>query len=95
MNATQKTETTEGRNNINDLVELDENGEPILGPIEEREELESSMDEEMKETAYANNFFAFNEEKLQRDSVAASSEDVRSTDIEDSMNSSQAPRSMS
>ena len=53
------------------------------------------MDEEMKETAYANNFFAFNEEKLLRDSVAASSEDVRSTDIEDSMNSSQAPRSMS
>ena len=64
MNATQKTETSEARNNINDLVELDENGEPILGPIEEREELESSMDEEMKETAYANNFFAFNEEKL-------------------------------
>lgn len=64
MNATHKTETSESKNNISDLVELDENGEPILSPIAEREELESSMDEEMKETAYANNFFAFNEEKL-------------------------------
>ena len=60
-----------------DLVELDEKGEPMLSPIEE------DLDEEFKTTAYANNAFAFNEEKLQRESVAIS-EDVRSTDIEDS-----------
>ena len=61
----------------NDLVELHEYGEPMLSPIEE------DLEEEFKTTAYANNAFAFNEEKLQRESVAIS-EDVRSTDIEDS-----------
>ena len=93
MNSTQKTnavhsaaDNTEAQsaseppllsNNYMDLVELDEKGEPVLSPIEE------DLDEEFKTTAYANNAFAFNEEKLQRESVAIS-EDVRSTDIEDS-----------
>lgn len=69
-----------------DLVELDQNGEPMLTPIEERSMDENDLDdgEEFKETAYANNFFAFNEEKLLRESVAES-DDVRSTDIEDSL----------
>ena len=43
---------------MNDLVELDENGEPMLTPIAE------DLDEEFKTTAYAHNVFAFNEEKL-------------------------------
>lgn len=63
---------------MNDLVELDENGQPMLSRIDEADE------EEFKSTAYANNAFAIDEEKLfGRDSVAIS-EDVRSTDIEDS-----------
>ena len=69
-----------GASKNDDLVELDEKGEPIDGShlssiVEE--------DEEFKTTAYANNAFAFNEEKLQTDSVARSSVDVRSTDIEE------------
>ena len=93
MNSTQKTNVAHSAadnseaqpaseppllsNNYMDLVELDEKGEPVLSPIEE------DLDEEFKTTAYANNAFAFNEEKLLRESVAIS-EDVRSTDIEDS-----------
>ena len=42
-------------------------------------------EEEFKTTAYANASFAFNEEKMQREST---SDDVRSTDIEDSMTAS-------
>ena len=66
---------------VSDLVELDENGEPMLPSI-----MESSMeDEEFKTTSYANNVFAFNEEKLQTDSIAESEPDSRSTDIEESL----------
>ena len=67
-------------------IELDENGEKVLPPISEREleEIDEDADEELKETAYANNFFAFNEEKLLRESVAES-DDVRSTDIDESL----------
>ena len=77
-----------GNQKNDDLVELDQNGEPMLSPIEE------DLDEEFKTTAYANNAFAFNEEKLQRDSVAATSVDVRSTDIEDDSMVSQSTSSL-